>query len=119
MTASHPQHRLTITAATLAALLLAAPSPAAASGQERFPDVRLTYGDLALNSATGRQALVERVEATASSHCARYGALILPPERRGQSRYCVYAVRGDILRALPRPVRAAYDLGRRAGRDGA
>lgn len=118
MTQSHKSHPRAAMAMLLAGLALAA-LPASASAQERFPDVRLTYGDLGLNTATGRQALVARVEATATDHCSRYGALILPRERQGQSRYCIYAVRGDILRALPRPVRAAYNLGRRRAGDGA
>lgn len=88
--------------------------PALAHAQDIFPEVRMSYGDLPLDTAAGRRTLVERVDATAAAHCTRYGALIVPRDRQGQRHYCAYAVRGDILRALPRPVRAAYDRGRRA-----
>lgn len=119
MTHSHRSHPHATLATLLAGLALCSALPASAVAQERFPDVRLTYGDLGLDTATGRQALVARVQATATDHCARYGPLIVPHERQGQARYCIHAVRGDILRALPRPVRAAYDLGRRTASGGA
>jgi UrcA family protein len=119
MTLSHKSNRRAAVATLLGALALGSALPASAGVQERFPEVRLVYGDLRLDTATGRQALVARVQATATDHCARYGTLIMPHERQRQPRYCIHAVRGDILRALPRPVREAYDLGRKATGDGA
>jgi UrcA family protein len=102
-------------AAALAGALLSAglALPASAAVQDRLPEIRLGYSDLGLDSAAGRQALVERVQTVARDHCARYGVLIVPYERRLQPRYCVTAVRGEILRAMPRQVRTAYDEGRR------
>lgn len=85
---------------------------AMADGQDPLPQIRLTYSDLSLERPADRQALVERVQSVATDHCARFGRLIVPYERRLQPRYCVVAVRGEILRAMPRDVRAAYDLGR-------
>lgn len=97
------------------ACMLAATPCGAAQATEHYPDIRLTYADLALDTPAGRRALVERVENTATRHCVLHGPLILPRHRRAQSGFCAHAVRGDILRALPRPVRAAYDEGRRQG----
>ncbi|WP_439473112.1 UrcA family protein [Brevundimonas sp.] len=88
-------------------------APVSAADEERFPEIRLAYRDLALDTPAGLRALVERVDLTAAAHCARYGSLIVPYERRGQTRYCIYAVRAEMLRAMPRPLRTAYDLGRR------
>jgi UrcA family protein len=109
-----PNRRRGLAAAVIAATLLSGglALPASAA-QDRLPDVRLTYADLGLDSAAGRHALVERVQAVAADHCSRFGALIVPYGRRQQPRYCLIAVRGEILRAMPREVRAAYDLGRR------
>jgi UrcA family protein len=98
-------------AATLLGAGAQAQSPNAAT--QTYPQIRLAYQDLTLSTSAGRQALVDRVETTATTHCARYGDLIVPYERRGQLRFCRLAVRGEILRAMPPQLRAAYDIGRR------
>lgn len=97
------------------ALVVASMLSASAEAQttERYPDIHLTYRDLLLQTPDGRLVLVGRVEETAATHCARYGNLIVPYERRFQPRFCANAVRGEILGALPRQIRAAYDEGRR------
>jgi UrcA family protein len=112
ISAFRPAHR-TVLLAVLLGLGAGAALPAAAQDPDRFPQIRMTYRDLALDSAAGRQALVERIQTTATAHCAQYGPLIMPYERRLQPRYCISAVRGELLGALPGPVRAAYDRGRR------
>jgi hypothetical protein len=78
--------------------------PASAAVQDRLPDVRLGLQPTSASTARlGRQALVERVQAVASGSLRALSAsLIVPYGRRLQPRYCVTAVRGEILRAMPR-----------------
>lgn len=80
---------------------------------EYYPEIHLTYRDLPLQTRDGRRLLVDRIEDTAATHCARYANLIVPHHRRLQRPFCVNAVRGEILRALPEQTRAAYNEGRR------
>lgn len=96
----------------LACLLAIFGADARAQTTERYPEIRLSYADLALDTPVGRRAFVDRVNSTATSHCLRYGAEIVPHDRRAQPSFCINAVRGEILRALPRSLRAAYDRGR-------
>ena len=96
----------------LACLLAIFGAEARAEATERYPDIRLSYADLALDTSLGRRAFADRVDSTATIHCERYGAQITPYHRRAQPGFCVHAVRGEILRALPRSLRAAYDQGR-------
>lgn len=97
----------------LACLLTALGSGAQAQATEDYPDIRLTYADIPLDTLAGRRAFVDRVDSTATAHCARYGPRIVPYHLRLQPRFCIGAVRAEILGALPRPLRVAYDDGRR------
>jgi|GEM_PF-1290206 len=99
-------------AAALACLLAIFGADARAQASERYPEIRLSYADLALDTPVGRRAFVDRVDSMATIHCERYGAQITPYNRRAQPGFCVHAVRGEILRALPGSLRAAYDQGR-------
>lgn len=90
--------------------------PSLAQEATVFPQIRMTYRDLALDTVSGQRELVERVQTTSEIHCAKYGSLIVPYERRFQPRFCINAVRGEILSAMPRPIRSAYDLGRASRR---
>lgn len=90
---------------------------APAQTEERLPEIRLTYSDLALDTPGGAEALVDRVRTTAERHCAEYGALIVPHSRRNQPRFCEAGVRAQILQALPSALRAVYDDGDRRTRE--
>jgi UrcA family protein len=111
---TNPLRRVLHAAILVSSLGLAGTTALPSLAQEAavFPQIRMTYRDLALDTVSGQRALVERVQTTSEIHCAKYGALIVPYERRFQPRFCINAVRSEILSAMPRPIRSAYDLGR-------
>ena len=87
-----------ITAAAIAATILATAS--AASAQES----RIAYGDLDLSTAAGVATLDQRIDAVAAQVCANVRAADSRLRRRGS---CEASARQEIRRQLPREAQAA------------
>jgi len=101
-------------------LTLLGASAAHASGPPSEPIARVRYADLALDSATGRAELRQRVASAAHAFCRVYGEDVTPLPLRHHPFYCLGRLRASILDEMPRNVRNAYALAlREAGVRGA
>lgn len=72
------------------------------------PGARVAYGDLALDRATDRAALRQRVATAARDYCREHEAQVTPDALRTDSFYCLEMLRSTILDEMPRDVRDAY-----------
>lgn len=103
-----PARLITLAAATLS-LLSTLPARAA---DPAAPVACVAVDDLALHRAEDRARLAARVETAAADICLSHGDLLTPAHRRGQRSWCEAEMRAALMRAMPTPVRRAYDLGR-------
>lgn len=106
------------TLAIVGGLLLAACSTTTSAAPHE-PQARVAYGDLDLRRADGRAELVRRVDRAAADYCRDHAAAVTPHHRRADPRYCPASLRAQLMWAMPRRVRDAYDQGwsrRPAGR---
>ncbi|MBX3563415.1 MAG: UrcA family protein [Sphingomonas sp.] len=72
------------------------------------PAARVFYGDIALDSATGRAALRARVANAARGFCAKHEDEITPDALRTDKFYCLERVRDTLVAEMPGAVRGAY-----------
>lgn len=101
-------------------LALLGASAAHASGLPSDPVAYVRYADLALDSATGRAELRQRVASAAHAFCRIYGEDVTPLPLRHHPFYCLGRLRASILNEMPRNARNAYALAlREAGVRGA
>ncbi len=72
------------------------------------PAVGLSYADLALDTAAGREALRDRVDAAARTWCRVHGKDVTPQLIRTDKGFCLDAVRQSLRDEMPDAVRRAY-----------
>lgn len=75
--------------------------------------VKLSYGDLSLQSREGRATLRQRVAKAARDYCAEYGAEMTPHASRADPVYCLDMYRSWIIGEMPPKIRHAYFQARR------
>ena len=100
-------------------LLAACPLTAGAAPNDPAPQARFHYGDLNLRDADDQRVLVDRVRQAADAYCRQHAAVVTPSNRLRDPRYCPSVIRAQLMWAMPRRVRDAYDQGwsrRPAGR---
>jgi UrcA family protein len=93
-------------------LLAACPATAALAHDDTpAPQARFVWGDLDLRSRAGQDELVVRVARAAADYCRDHAAVVTPHHRRADPQYCPATMRVQMMWAMPRPVRLAYDAG--------
>jgi len=99
--------RITLLAAVWLGACTEPPPPISA------PQVTVEITDLALNTASGRAALRQRVAAAAYQFCKLHGAEITPIESRKDRWYCPDMTRSEIMYRMTPSTRRAYEIARR------
>lgn len=95
--------------ALVCGMLLAACSTTAPARVPNAPQARFHYADLNLRDPADGQTLVTRVDEAAAEYCRLYSAIVTPAHRRAEPRYCSATMRIQLMWAMPREVRIAYD----------
>jgi len=72
------------------------------------PAARFAYGDLALETDAGRDALRDRVDAAAKAYCRDHADDVTPQLIRSQASYCLDTLRQSLVAEMPDAVRKAY-----------
>lgn len=89
-------------------LVLFGTSAARLPDQAEEPALRVTYGDLALDTRAGRVTLRERIEATVRAYCRANDRDVAPQLIRNKAGYCVEMVRRSFVAEMPHQVRRRY-----------
>jgi UrcA family protein len=76
--------------------------------QTEEPALRVTYGDLALETRTGRATLRERIEVAVRAYCRANDREVVPQLIRNKAGYCVEMVRRSFVAEMPSVVRRRY-----------
>ncbi|AQR61655.1 hypothetical protein BZG35_08325 [Brevundimonas sp. LM2] len=97
----------------LAAMALSPAPPAAPKPDPDLGVIRVSVQDLRLDRPADQDVLVDRIDRSVAAWCAVHGPAVTPHHHRFQRQFCLDGMRAELVRALDRDQRRAYDAGYR------